>query len=81
MPCFREGKVTKLKEWLELNRLTPSETWFYSDSHNDLPLLERVDHPTAVNPDEVLTGVARERGWPVMRLRLEPQASSLPGAA
>ena len=81
VPCFREGKVTKLEEWLEQNRYTPSETWFYSDSHNDLPLLEWVDHPTAVNPDEVLTSVARERGWPVMRLRLEPQASSLSGAA
>jgi HAD superfamily hydrolase (TIGR01490 family) len=81
VPCFREGKVTKLDAWLAENHFTPSETWFYSDSHNDLPLLERVDHPTAVNPDEVLTEVARERSWPVMRLRVESQAGLLSGAA
>lgn len=81
VPCFREGKVTKLGEWLERNRFTPSETWFYSDSHNDLPLLEQVTHPVAVNPDEVLAAVARERGWPVMRVRVEARTGSLPGAA
>ena len=74
VPCFREGKVTKLHDWLRHKRLEPSETWFYSDSHNDLPLLEQVTHPTAVNPDEVLTRVARERGWPVLQLRLEAPA-------
>ena len=81
VPCFREGKVTKLGEWLERTGLAPSETWFYSDSHNDLPLLQQVNHPVAVNPDEVLTAVARERGWPVMRLRIGTKAGAMPGAA
>lgn len=66
-PCFREGKVLKLEAWLAGR--VPEETWFYSDSRNDLPLLEHVDHPIAVNPDEVLTQVAAERGWPVISLR------------
>jgi len=74
-PCFREGKVTKLQTWLEERGLMAGETWFYSDSHNDLPLLERVTHPTAVNPDETLARVARERHWPVMRLKLEAPAA------
>ncbi|HEV7165230.1 MAG TPA: HAD family hydrolase [Gammaproteobacteria bacterium] len=71
VPCFREGKVAKLEEWLERNQLATGETWFYSDSHNDLPLLERVTHPTAVNPDEVLARVARERNWPTLQLHKE----------
>jgi HAD superfamily hydrolase (TIGR01490 family) len=69
VPCFREGKVLKLESWLAGRK--PEETWFYSDSHNDLPLLERVQHPIAVNPDEVLTRVATERGWQVMTLKLD----------
>lgn len=77
LPCFREGKVAKLDAWLRQNRLEPAETWFYSDSHNDLPLLERVTHPTAVNPDEVLTRVARDRGWPTLQLRLATPAGVL----
>src|SRR5579859_337424 len=81
VPCFREGKVTKLDAWLQQNRLDPAETWFYSDSHNDLPLLERATHPTAVNPDEVLAGVARDRGWPVLQLRLATPAGVLPKTA
>ena len=80
-PCFREGKVVKLRAWLEERRHAPTETWFYSDSHNDLPLLEQVTHPTAVNPDETLAQVARERGWPVLRLRLDAPASTLPETA
>ena len=71
LPCFREGKVAKLEEWLKQHGLVADETWFYSDSHNDLPLLEQVTHPTAVNPDEVLARVAKEKNWPTMRLRLE----------
>lgn len=70
VPCFREGKLHKLDAWLVERHLEPDETWFYSDSHNDLPLLERVRHPVAVNPDEVLGRIAAERGWPVLRLRL-----------
>jgi HAD superfamily hydrolase (TIGR01490 family) len=71
VPCFREGKVQKLDAWLQQADRTADETWFYSDSHNDLPLLERVHHPVAVNPDEVLTRVAVERGWPTLRLKLD----------
>jgi len=71
-PCFREGKVTRLEHFLEdhgtrLNRL--SSSWFYSDSHNDLPLLEIVQHPVAVDPDPALRARALEKGWPVMSLR------------
>ena len=69
VPCFREGKVLKLQEWLAGR--VPAESWFYSDSHNDLPLLERVQHPVAVNPDEVLARTAAERGWPTMTLKLD----------
>lgn len=69
LPCFREGKVQKLATWLAGRE--PAESWFYSDSHNDLPLLERVQHPVAVNPDEVLSRTATERGWPVMSLRVD----------
>lgn len=75
-PCFREGKVLKLNTWLAANHAQPDETWFYSDSHNDLPLMERADHPVAVNPDEVLTRVAAERHWPVMELRLDTASAA-----
>ena len=73
-PCFREGKVEKLEAWLA--DAVPEETWFYSDSHNDLPLLTRVHHPVAVNPDEILAAVASERGWPLLEIRLKPKASA-----
>lgn len=69
IPCFREGKLTHLREWLYEENITPMETWFYSDSHNDLPLLEYVQHPVAVNPDPVLIEIARQRNWPVMQIR------------
>jgi len=70
-PCFREGKVTRLLEWLEERSLTLgsfSASWFYSDSRNDLPLLERVTRPVAVDPDEILRREALERGWQVISL-------------
>jgi len=71
-PCFREGKVARIEAFLAdhgsgLDRLESS--WFYSDSHNDLPLLERVRHPVAVDPDPVLRAHAETRGWPVISLR------------
>ena len=75
VPCFREGKVQRFEQWLDERRWQADETWFYSDSHNDLPLLQRVQHPVAVNPDEELARVAAERGWPVLALRL-PAASA-----
>ncbi len=69
VPCFREGKVTRLHAWLESEGLDLAGSWFYSDSLNDLPLLEAVDHPVAVDPDETLAATAAERGWPVISLR------------
>lgn len=69
VPSFREGKVVRLKQWLSERGRAPSETWFYSDSLNDLPLLEWVDYPVAVDPDPTLRRVALERGWPVLSLR------------
>ncbi len=67
-PCFREGKVIRLQQWLAQHRESLEDSWFYSDSHNDLPLLERVTHPVAVEPDAALLARARERGWPVISL-------------
>ncbi|MGE5624702.1 MAG: HAD family hydrolase [Bacillota bacterium] len=75
-PCFREGKILRLQAWLETQDAPPEETWFYSDSHNDLPLLSRVDHPVAVNPDETLAAIAADRGWPTLALRHQPKASA-----
>ncbi len=60
--------MTRLREWLADHHEDLSDSWFYSDSHNDLPLLELVDHPVAVNPDKVLASHARKRGWPVINL-------------
>ena len=69
IPSFREGKVARLQTWLTAHAARLEEAWFYSDSHNDLPLLERVGHPVAVDPDETLERHAREHGWPVISLR------------
>jgi HAD superfamily hydrolase (TIGR01490 family) len=69
VPCFQDGKVEQLESWLETRRLTLDDSWFYSDSHNDLPLLNRVSHPVAVDPDEILKQHAGEHGWPVISLR------------
>lgn len=68
-PCFREGKVTRLREWLQSHSYDPAEAYFYSDSQNDLPLLDMVGHPVAVDPDDILRETATERGWPVISLR------------
>ena len=68
-PCFQDGKVECLQRWLDERGQTLAGSWFYSDSHNDLPLLERVEHPVAVDPDDKLEALARERGWPVISLR------------
>ncbi|HEX7028938.1 MAG TPA: HAD family hydrolase [Gammaproteobacteria bacterium] len=69
IPCFREGKITRLKQWLTERQLNPKESWFYSDSHNDLPLLQQVDHPVAVDPDPLLLEYARQEQWPIISLR------------
>ena len=70
-PSFREGKVTRLHQWLDTRGQQLSDfdrSWFYSDSINDLPLLEIVTDPVAANPDPVLAAIAAERGWPVLHL-------------
>jgi len=72
IPAFREGKVERLREWLTAHSLEWDlfeETWFYSDSLNDLPLLSIVSHPVAVDPDETLKEHALEQGWQVISLR------------
>lgn len=68
-PCFQEGKVTLLKDWLNSSHETLEGSCFYSDSHNDLPLLRLVDKPVAVDPDEKLLQAAQEAGWPIISLR------------
>ena len=68
IPAFREGKVKRLENWLQQHRMNLQDSWFYSDSHNDLPLLERVDHPVAVDPDTTLEQLAIQRNWPILRL-------------
>ena len=70
-PCFREGKVTRLEAWLATHGRTLAsfrESWFYSDSLNDLPLLMRVTHPVAVDPDDTLRAHAESHGWPIIHL-------------
>ncbi len=71
LPSFREGKVVRVEEWLaslETSIEDFSQSWFYSDSLNDLPLLRRVSHPVAVNPDTTLREFATGEGWPVLDL-------------
>ena len=69
VPSYREGKVERLSEWLNDRHESLDGSWFYSDSHNDLPLLNLVDHPVAVNADETLADYARTRGWTIIELR------------
>ena len=72
VPCFREGKIERLEAWLAAEGRALRDfdaSTFYSDSHNDLPLLERVTQPVAVDPDEKLGAEARRRGWRVISLR------------
>lgn len=68
-PSFREGKIIRLKQWLDKHHYNLADSWFYSDSHNDLPLLEWVSHPVAVDPDETLANHARIKQWPIITLR------------
>jgi HAD superfamily hydrolase (TIGR01490 family) len=71
VPTFREGKIQRVEDWLaELGRRWDDfeRVTFYSDSTNDLPLLERVSHPVATNPGPGLERIAHERGWPILRL-------------
>jgi HAD superfamily hydrolase (TIGR01490 family) len=72
VPSFREGKIVRLDAWLQSRGLSWQairESWFYSDSLNDLPLLERVTNPVAVDPDPTLRVHAEKKGWPIISLR------------
>ncbi|WP_394559887.1 HAD family hydrolase [Aquipseudomonas alcaligenes] len=69
VPCYQAGKVVRLNEWLAESGLSLEGAYFYSDSRNDLPLLEAVANPVAVDPDNTLRATATERGWPVLSLR------------
>jgi len=69
VPCFQQGKVVRLNQWLAETGHDLTGSWFYSDSHNDLPLLSQVTHPVAVDPDETLAAHAAGHGWPILSLR------------
>lgn len=69
-PSYREGKVSRMTDWLAQRQLSWAqvECTFYSDSINDLPLLEKVEHPVATNPDATLRAMAQKRGWRILEL-------------
>src|SRR6266513_4300158 len=72
LPNMREGKIARLDAWLagrDLRLGDFRQSWFYSDSRNDIPLLSRVTHPVAVNADPTLAALASEKGWPTLRIR------------
>ncbi len=64
--CFQQGKVLRYRSWLAELGIVPNRTWFYSDSHNDLPLLQHVSDPVAVYPDARLLETAKQRGWRII---------------
>jgi HAD superfamily hydrolase (TIGR01490 family) len=71
LPSFKEGKVTRVNAWLQEQGLSLDsleKSYFYSDSMNDLPLLECVSNPVATNPDERLRAEAEKRHWPILEL-------------
>lgn len=68
-PSFQEGKVLRLNKWLNEHDFDLSEAYFYSDSRNDLPLLEKVGNPVAVDADPTLLKTAQDRNWPIISLR------------
>ena len=70
VPTMREGKLTRMEQWLAARQLSWADvdSTFYSDSMNDVPLLEKVNHPVATNPDARLRALAQERGWRVLDL-------------
>lgn len=69
IPAYQAGKVERLLDWLEETAAGLAGSTFYSDSHNDIPLLERVEHPVATDPDDRLRRHAHDRGWPIISLR------------
>jgi HAD superfamily hydrolase (TIGR01490 family) len=66
IPAYQEGKIQRLEVWLKQNQLSLRGSWGYSDSFNDLPLLQRVDHPVAVTPDHRLAIIAKNYNWPII---------------
>jgi len=68
-PCFQEGKVTRLNHWMKQHQHDLQDSWFYSDSYNDLPLLLEVKNPVAVDADEKLLKHAKKNNWQIMSLR------------
>lgn len=71
-PSFQHGKVERLHDWLKEHNQSLEGSYFYSDSHNDLPLLREVTYPVAVDPDETLAATAREQNWPIISLACKP---------
>jgi HAD superfamily hydrolase (TIGR01490 family) len=69
IPCFQDGKVALLNAWLTEHGADLNGSWCYTDSHNDLSLMQLVDHPVAVNPDTVLTAEAKRHGWPILEFQ------------
>lgn len=69
VPSFQHGKVTRLKKWLNDHHKDLHGSVFYSDSHNDVPLLEQVETPVAVDPDDQLRQIASDRDWKILSLR------------
>ncbi|MGK2914935.1 MAG: HAD family hydrolase [Porticoccaceae bacterium] len=69
VPSYRDGKLIRLRQWLENRDHSLAGSYFYSDSINDLPLLQHVDNPVAVDPDPQLRAVASREGWPIISLR------------
>jgi phosphoserine phosphatase len=75
-PCFQHGKVERLDMWLKETGCNLATSWFYSDSHNDIPLLEKVTHPIAVDPDDTLRNHAQMKQWPIISLSIEQKILS-----
>lgn len=69
IPCYQHGKIERLQQWLAATGESAEGCWFYSDSRNDIPLLEFATHPVAVDPDEPLRAHAASNSWPVISLR------------
>jgi len=69
VPCFQQGKVLRLEQWINQTGHSLKGSWFYTDSHNDIPLLSLVSHPIAVDPDPTLKQIASQRAWPIISLR------------
>jgi len=69
IPCFQEGKVARLNQWMKEHQHNLKGSWFYSDSYNDLPLLLEADNPIVVDADDRLLEYAKEHDWQIMSLR------------